>query len=246
MKKCETLSALGEIYRKEIFFPVGYSSLSRRIYRGAISCFVAQRRFCLWCPWNRSFATTLTWSLLLFSSTTSTTQLGKNIARGDSWWIVAFFFIVLRFYGPHFMRAGNKKIKRKKKKRNCSPSSAKTDSRHQPPTTWDSSLSLWTNRNLVHQSKWEFSITPVDGGMCCPALGNRQTDTNKRNEKEGERGEKKRRANNTSFNFIFIDTLGNVAIPFDGSFARGEWCRSSQQQHRRLVSFCLLSNVHFV
>jgi hypothetical protein len=29
-------------------------------------------------------------------------------------------------------------------------------------------LSLWTNRNLVHQSKWEFSITPVDGGMCCP------------------------------------------------------------------------------
>jgi hypothetical protein len=105
---------------KRDFFSAGYSSLSRRIYRGAISCFVAQRRFCLWCPWNRSFATTLTWSLLLFSSTTSTYPNSEKILpeeRLSCWWIVAFFFIVLRFYGPHFMRAGNKKIKRKKKRK---------------------------------------------------------------------------------------------------------------------------------
>ncbi len=130
-----------------------------------------------------------------------------------------FFFIVLRFYGPHFMRAGNKKIKRekekKKGKRNCSPSSAKTDSRHQQQ------LAATTNHlGFLHcpSEPTEISFTNLNesfpshlltGGCAARLLAiDKQTQTKEMKRKE------KHEAKTTSFHFIFIDTLGNVWYTF--------------------------------
>ena len=122
------------------------------------------------------------------------------------------------------MRAGNKKLKKKVKgivHLRLPKQIPDTSS-----TTWASSLSLsWTKRNLVHQSKWEFSITPVDGGMCCLALAiDKQTQTKemKRNLEEDEK-------NNNKFSFYFYRYVpgGMLVYSFDGSFARGKWCWSS-------------------
>jgi hypothetical protein len=138
--------------------------------------------------------------------------------------------------------------RKKERKRNCSPSSAKTDSRHQQQLAASSH-----HLGFLHcpSEPTEISFTNLNesfpshlltGGCAARALGNRQTDTNKRNEKEG-----KTWGQNNKFSFYFYRYVGDCLVYLLMGHSHGGccWCQPNSSSVV-LFHFASYPNVHFV